>query len=97
MKRYHDDTLSVATAIQRPESPLTIQAVPNPAHDRVRLLQTPPDARAFALRDATGRASLTGPIVHGFIDLGSLSTGCYLLDVLDAHGARLGLARVVKM
>lgn len=96
VKRYHDDTLAIANEITKLHSPPALQVSPNPACDHIRIMHAPLTARAFALRDAMGRVALAAPLVQSPIDLSGIASGSYVIEVLDAHGARLGTARVMK-
>ena len=96
VKRYHDDTLAVVNGVSQLEAPHALPVAPNPAHDHIRLMHASVNARAFALRDAAGRAVLVGPLLQGAIDLRGLASGSYVVEVFDAQGARMGVARVIK-
>ncbi|MBK6343731.1 MAG: T9SS type A sorting domain-containing protein [Flavobacteriales bacterium] len=95
MKRYHDDALS-GQGIIGSTRPIAIGVHPNPSRDRIQFSGLSTSARSFVLRDAMGRMALAAPLVQSPIDLSGIASGSYVIEVLDAHSARLGTARVMK-
>lgn len=95
MKRYHDDAwLPLSAAPGNPPGALRI--FPNPAQERVRVHGATAGAARALVRDALGRVVLGNRMAHGCIEIGSLASGSYVVEVLDARGARVGAGRLVK-
>ena len=96
VKRYHDDSLTVAQSVNEGARRGAMQAYPNPAHESLRLHGTPFGAAQAVLRDALGRVVLTQRFVAGAIDINAVASGSYVIEVLDSKGTRLGAARFMK-
>lgn len=95
MKRYHDDINIALSATQwLPDEQL--RAFPNPATESIRLHGLPSGARQVIFRDALGRVARTALIPQGYINIGALAIGSYVIEVRDANGMRLGTAWVMK-
>ena len=63
---------------------------PNPARERVQVLNAVAfQGAAFALYDLAGRCVLRGELRGDFIELGSISTGCYVLRWTQGRVNRL--------
>ena len=95
VKRYHDDALS-SQRIADSSKPLMTGVHPNPTRDRVQLSGLPATAYTFMLHDPNGRIARSGTLVQNTIDISAIASGSYVIEVLDASGARLGAARVMK-
>jgi hypothetical protein len=65
----------------------TFGLYPNPAHDRITLTGTAPNAQVEVL-DPTGKLVFTGRLVNGSLSIGALEAGAYVARVTDAGIAR---------
>lgn len=74
------------------------QIIPNPVKDQISFRHLPSMANKIRLIDTKGRLIETRKINdQSSFNLGNLSRGTYLLELLDAKGQRLNIFRFIKM
>ncbi|HMC97144.1 MAG TPA: T9SS type A sorting domain-containing protein [Flavobacteriales bacterium] len=93
-----DATLNCSPEVgmAEPRSPHSVTIAPNPASTTITLEGLPPDVAVITIRDVVGRTVQRSAGVHTVLDVSSLPSGTYTLEVLNARNVIVSNTRFVK-
>jgi hypothetical protein len=84
-------TVDVEAAVSEVQSARTMLLSPNPAHDRIKVRMASAGTAMYVITDVLGQTLSTGLLQpDGWLDIASLTSGVYFLEVAD------GLQRLVE-